>query len=44
MFEVVQRDAQRPPPTVTTAEATDCNITPATENGKRSGGSLEQRF
>ena len=38
-----ERDAQRPPPTATPAEATDCKITPDAENGKRGGGSLEQK-
>jgi len=41
---IAERDAQRPPLTVTTAQATDCEITPRRENGKRSGGSLEQKL
>jgi len=40
----LERDAQRPPPTVKPADATDCKITPARENGKRGGGSLEHEL
>ena len=40
----VQRDAQRPSPTVTAAEATECKTTAARENGKRGGGSLQQKL
>jgi len=43
-FLAAERDAQRPPPTATTAEVTDCKITPRRENGKRGGGSLEEKL
>jgi hypothetical protein len=35
-------DAQRPPPPVKPADATDCKITAARESGKPGGGSLDR--
>jgi len=41
---LAERDAQRAPLTATPSEATDLKITPGPENGKRGGGSLEQKL
>src|SRR5207245_3653694 len=43
-WSVAQRDAQRPPLTATSAEATACKITPEPENGKRGCCCLEQKL
>jgi len=42
--DAAESDAQRPPPTVTPVEASDCKMMPRLENGKRGGGSLERDF
>jgi len=41
---LAERDAQRAPLTATPSEATNLKITPGPENGKRGGGSLEQKL